>query len=218
MKKKCKVVMLATDEEGSLNLGYGNVLYQGTSLPSDNKHKNQHLYIVSDDEIKEDDYFMSAFYSYLLQNTKEWRDGQESMVKGSSDCSDLKLHKVIATTDSSLWEHDDTVPYPKTKPALPQIPQQFIEYFVSEYNKGNVITEVMVEFGEKHHLRFNGFYEDTKKPYLKTNQDNTINIDVVKDSYSREEVNNLMMQAWITGEANVGKHYSVREKWIEENL
>ena len=57
--------------------------------------------------------------------------------------------KIIATTDTSLnyIEHDDTVPYPKgVQIRLPQPSQQFITKYIEDYNKGNVITDVLVEY------------------------------------------------------------------------
>jgi hypothetical protein len=36
--------------------------------------------------------------------------------------------------------------------------------------------------------------------------------------YTKEEVQILLMQAWINGEANPNKHFSFRETWIENNL
>jgi hypothetical protein len=47
------------------------------------------------------------------------------------------------------------VTFKKTKTSPnPQIPQSFIEHFISEYNKGNVISKVLVEVKETYNIRY----------------------------------------------------------------
>ena len=86
MLKKCKVVMLPTNEKAqiwkSLN---GELYYEEQATGNLVKNANQHLYFLSDEEIKDNDHFMSAFYGYPLHNTQEWRVQQEAMLKKSSD-------------------------------------------------------------------------------------------------------------------------------------
>jgi len=119
MKKKHKIVMLPTEDK------------TGVKLTSGKYDSLKYLYILSDDEIKEGDWFMSAFYSYPIHNTKKWREKQESMVKGSSDCSDLKYHKIIATTDPKLHAGMQRVMRGnEVQNKIPQIPKSLIEYYV----------------------------------------------------------------------------------------
>ena len=86
---------------------------------------------------------------------------------------------------------------------LPSIPQLYIEYFITEYNKGNQIKTVEVELEEDGDDCFTG-----RRSYsynLKLNQNNEISIifqsyllyskalDITKDEkkYSKEEVQEL---------------------------
>ena len=130
MKKTHRIVMLPTEDKVSSVGKYtdtGKLVY---NTPKDiPRGEMQHLYILSDDEIKEGDWFMSAFYSYPIHNTKKWREKQESMVKRSSDCSDLKYHKIIATTDPKLNRYIENYRGEGVDEIFPQIPQSLIEYY-----------------------------------------------------------------------------------------
>lgn len=150
MLKKCKVFMLpsnekATDKNICLNTSYA----PGLTMPlvkgfnevkgTSNKHLQvQHLYFTSDDEIEMGDWCYSEKHKNIDRVTSN-----PVNVNNSNG-----YYKVLATNDSSLWEHDDTVPYPKRRPALPQPSQQFIEKYVEEYNKGQQISDILVEYEE----------------------------------------------------------------------
>ena len=55
--------------------------------------------------------------------------------------------EVLATTDTSLYIHQKETPYlPERVFHLPQPSKQFIEKYIEEYNKGAVITDVLVEY------------------------------------------------------------------------
>lgn len=212
MWNKCKLILVATDEKSNIFKRVSN--YKGefyekpvleftdnqtlidnlhltnsgnASTNALNKTRFFNLIIVSQDTINDNDYFMSAFYSYPLQNTKEWRDKQESMI-GSNNVSDLKFHKIISATGKSL-----TIRYDKrfkdvtiNNNFLPQIPQSFIEQYIIEYNKDNIchISNVLVEYEDN----LNDVHRLEDFEFLKINSDNTINIKTVKDSFSRVEL------------------------------
>ena len=104
---------------------------------------------------------------------------------------------------------------------LPQPSQQFIEKYIEEYNKGNIITDVLIEYELISNEEYfgNTVNPDNDVPYfdekLKINpKDNTITIKKVKDSYTREEILDDIEQSIIQG-LNIGQY---RDKWIEENL
>ena len=82
---------------------------------------------------------------------------------------------------------------------LPQPSQQFIQKYIEEYNRGNIITDVLVEYelisNEEYFL--NTINPDENVPYfdedLKINPKyNTISIKKVKDSYTKEEVDRML--------------------------
>ena len=148
MYKKCKVVMLTT-ENSLINLSNTKDLIITSNelvCKSDLYHTiPQHLYILSDDEIKEGDY-VQTFKS--IPNT-------EMCIHHCKDSGDvlstkeLNCKKTIATTDSSLFKIIKNVGIREKdsmEVSLPYIPQSFIDKYVSEYNKGNKIEEVMVEY------------------------------------------------------------------------
>lgn len=175
--------------------------------------QGQHLYIISDDEIKEGDYHITSDH------------------EGYGD----KKYKIIATTDTSLKIESELNAYYRNgiggANSLPQPSQQFIERFIESYNKGEVITDVLVEYepfvmtsgysilkNDEIKNKNNWIYE------LKVNpKDNTITIKKLKDSWNREELKILFKKH----EKDVIKYInslgpsatpSFNDKWIEENL
>ena len=220
--KKHKVVMLPTEKASDLCLytpqthdvsnnilNYGN--YNQRLYGLDKKPLYQHLYILSDEEIKIGDWGIghakgingigTGYYVFKHDNSNIAK--VNALAEGSK--------KIIATTDKSL--------------GLASPSTSFIEKFVEEYNKDNVITDVMVEYEE------NLIVTQTKpiiqhqgsKPVvvphkietqLKINpKDNTITIKKVKDSWSREEVIDLLTRYNKRCQAPM-----VDTKWISENL
>ena len=184
-------------------------------------HTNkQHLYILSDDKTKEGDWCIQLTLGGYVEN----------LVKvGENDTSKLRK-KIVATTDTSLiigrLIHTENCQFLDEKEfvqkSLPQPSQQFIEKYAESYNSGKPIEEVEVEYEMCETYRMdecNSRFHCCENPdKLKINPNNTINTKLVKDYWTRDEVHNLMMQAWIHGQSKPDCHYMVREKWIEENL
>lgn len=153
------------------------------------------IYITSDDKIEKNDWCMIIDKASSLY-------GEFEQHKGSHSRSD-QWGKIIATTDTSLGfiiprftSGNRGAVDVSEKILLPQPSQQFIEKYIESYNKGEVITDVLVEYKSycKHgnNCPSKGAYDkqhlcnvDYK---IKVNQDNTINIKQVKDSWTREEV------------------------------
>ena len=210
--KEAKVVMLPTNKPSKLG---DLATYQGKSLAKVIKEgvnlKNTtvqfwNLYIISDDEIKEGDWFYNI-HSKIVGRA-EFNFGKDELAK-----------KIIATTNSSLWRPSHK--YASDVILLPQPSQQFINKYIEEYNKGNIITDVLVEYELISNEEYfgNTVNPDNDVPYfdekLKINpKDNTITIKKVKDSYTREEILDDIEQSIIQG-LNIGQY---RDKWIEENL
>ena len=196
MRKPSQVVMLSTNEKASLKLGQNGLLVNNT-FGYDSHFTNQHLYILSDEEIKEGDwcYGMDGIFQY----------------KGKINLPDIELpKKIIATTNKSIFLPDRFPSFIY----LPQPSQSFIEKFVEEYNKGNVITEVMVEYesiGAYANPKYDSDYQ------LKINSDNTINISMPKDSWSREEVRQKLNDYRLYAK-NSNLRIVLFDRWIEENL
>ena len=224
MFKKAKAVMLPTNEPSKI----GNLAtYQGRSLakvikegvkPINTIVQFWNLYIISDDEIKEGDWYIN-----LLQDNTIYQNNIKNYNVNKS-----YFKKIIATTDTSLKiprknSHPNSV-WKLDGALLPQPSKQFIEKYIEEYNKGNVITEILVEYELISNEEYfgNTVNPDNDVPYfdekLKINpKDNTITIKKIKDSYSREEVIELLKD--IASDANRDSDFSFNtNKWIEENL
>ena len=108
--------------------------------------------------------------------------------------------KIIATTDSSLG-YEESIYDPRSKTGgkwilLPQPSQSFIEKYIEQYNKENIITDVMVEYQEYDHDEewsdISGAYETFKLRIKVDSKDNTITIKRIKDTFTREEVIELL--------------------------
>ena len=174
---------------------------------------NQHLYITSDDKMKEGDFY------YCLQSNKICKSNKQDIIVFKRTPEVLvAFKKIIATTDTSL--------------NLPQPSQQFIEEYIEEYNKDNVITNVLVKyehFDELGNYIDNNYHfkGDIWKLKIKA-KDNTITIKKVKDNWCREEIIKLFHQF---GSEATSKQISFNhipsefiadkleiDKWIEKNL
>ena len=177
--KKAKVIMLPTDEvkgDFSKERIYPCLLKHSWMFDKEEKGKLifadsnirtptqlQNLYFLSDDEIKEGDYYLSN-ESNLINNDPEyvvrrcdkinngWLESDSNPGQGDNP---FHSSKIIATTDKFLFFKDKNKS-PKQYMGsyismslgenLPQPSRQFIEKYVEEYNKGNVITDVLVEY------------------------------------------------------------------------
>ena len=201
MEIEAKVHMLPT-EDGVifLNRATGTLV---TSIPNVAKklYPAQHLYITTDEEIKEGDW-------YLMNMKYPTQSASGEVEKGNYD----NCRKIIATTDPRLY----TTCTCALKDShgiecgpLPQIPQSFIE----DYCKAGGIDKVMVEYEE-----WTTMYRGMANYKLKTDSNNCIIIHPVEEKvYSREEVEDLihkfnMEQAgfpWVLNDTL---------KWIKENL
>ena len=118
MQKECNVVMLATDNS-ELYLKPGKKLELTSNRPQYGiKNLNftpQHLYITSDDEIKEGDY---CYKHDLKGNVFKWINTTNPWYKDAK--------KIIATTDKSLIPLFCKI---QTK-NIPQISQSLINQYI----------------------------------------------------------------------------------------
>ena len=232
IKRKCQIVLLPTKNKSNIQLQMNEKLHleNGSSI---SLKSYQHLYITSDEEIKEGDW---------CYNSKRKSIELGKYMIGTNEFIFCK--KIIATTDISLIsineQYFDVNKSRKSavleQKTLPQIPQEFIEAYVKAYNEGNPITEVMVEYeldvckrcngkgteivailGECNCLKCKGKGILSDNINLKVNPDNTINIKSIKDNWSREEVKQLCKLAF-KYHCDNSRTTSLPDKWIEENL
>ena len=198
--KKAKVIMLPTENKSNIGIVYRDVEKTKGKLVlnlkvNDNYKSYINLYIISDDEIEDGDWFINLLDNSIHQATN-WIY--------VSTCK-----KIIATTDTSLIENIEMIGTGSTYLfKLPQPSQQFIEKYIESYNKGEVITDVLVEY-ELENINIHRFEDE-----LKVNpKDNTIIIKKLKNSWNREEV----IELFKLREKTIHNYYT-EEEWIEENL
>ena len=236
MFKKCQVVMLPSNEKAKVG-EYAIMLNSATGISSylscgiiqrengyNMKCDKQHLYFLSDEEeIKEGNWYVNNGVIFRADDKFD---------EGNNPNQNKHNKKIIATTDKLIIGDDKGKSLLGTdlNNYLPQPSQSFIEKFVEEYNKGNVITEVMIEYEEngttcaarrsgKDCYGCQGFCDWEHIFKLKVNtKDNTITIRKVKDSWSRAEAVELVRSF----RRDVIPFGQIDEftlnKWIEENL
>ncbi len=216
--KRAQVIMLPTKEKSN-TIKVNNTLlyYKEKDNPVLGCYQPQHLYIISDEEIREGDWVLCL--DETDSTVMNWNINQciFKHIKGGN-CTQCK--KIIATTDTSLTIKHKYSSYLRDW-NLPQSSQQFIEKFIEEYNKGNIITNVLVEYetlkttANNKHFGEGHIYSITNK--LKINpKDNTITIKKLKDSWNREEVSNLIKL--FANNYQYASNDIGYNKWIEENL
>jgi hypothetical protein len=235
MKKTVKVVMLPTNKKADLRIGKTHgVLHYKNNIFDESLGVYQHLYFLSDEEINEGDWFIHPDSSCFDKECKEVSIGGYEIKQVSKTDEHFVYHevmaisksknikKIIATTDKSfrlteIVKEDGNIKFPYITP-LPQPSQSFIKKFIEEYNKGNVITEVKVEYWAhtEEHIQY------------KINPDNTINIKPKKEEWSREEVIVLLQKLAddidnnyrpYTRDNSIGFDLVNNDgQWIEKNL
>lgn len=229
--KKAQVIILPTEnkQNGSIVKYNGNLEIVYNNLYKHEDYIPQHLHIISDDKIKDGDLVYNNLSGIGRFLHKGEFDETDAIVKYNSEKEEVSedfkyIKKIIATTDKSLNAYrreDDSLTY------IPQPSQQFIEQYIESYNKGEVVNDVLVEYNCVTSTR-TGILDLSKTPswtqtsdseciesMLKINQDNNINIKPFKNSWSREEVEELVYSAMKSR-----NYTSINEfrNWIKENL
>jgi hypothetical protein len=223
MKKKCKVIMLPTNNltfirfNKSLNIISPDISDYGVKV--NNYISCQHLYITSDDKIKEGDWcIMFDDLGNIFSNPQQYKPIEGHILNKG-------LRKIIATTDTSL-----TTPYmtgkrqqeingvPQVKP-LPKLSQELIQAYCNK-----PFDEIEVEYVYRGHFNMPSEHWDC---ILKTDQSNNIITSFIKDSYSREEVIGLFeLLTYEMAQKIIGnrkskypyEHDIIPQDWIKENL
>lgn len=208
MFKKCKVVMLPTEKVTQIYIARtGGLGYYNKPTTYTVPGQGQHLYILSDEEIKEGDWT----YSFQLAIFKN-AFGPLGSVIGSDKFikEELGAKKVIASTDSSL-----ELPRPS-------------DSFIKKYCELGGIDEVRIEYEDvevytrdiPRHLLSPDDRDIIHK--VKVAPDNTITIKKIKDNWNRTEVLDLIESFVLsTHHIPLNKHPERDDainKWIKENL
>lgn len=218
LKLKCKVVILSTEKADCHSLikndagkfwkypmskdAYFTQEYL-KSVPA----TSYHLYLVSDREIKEEDWFIVKDFLHLglIQATKtkqEIEDGEKILYASNKDWyKPSEVIKIEATTDPSL--------------DLPIIPQSFIKKYVEKegkidevYVKTKLVPFTVIEQGEY------TYRSGDDKEVIDTRPDNTVIITKVQDTFTKED----MRQSYLRGKfAEKTKNDLTFEEWFDSN-
>ena len=97
--------------------------------------------IISDDEIKEGDYILNIETNNIFKSDSIEYLESHNIIEDfdkSFYINSKYAKKIIATTDKTLSQTSRT--------EIPQPSQQFIEKYIEEYNKDNIIIDVLVEY------------------------------------------------------------------------
>ena len=121
MKTKCKIIMLPS-EKSSLYLEEHKLRDNKTTMHIPIKPQPQHLYIISDEEIKEDNYYYNDLFDNISQLVKVGLVTNDIIQTLNENKHN---HLIIATTDPTL--------------NLPSIPKEFIQNYIDSHNSGNQI-------------------------------------------------------------------------------
>lgn len=218
MFKEHTVVMLPTNEKARLYIK-GTLKYGSDEVHS----TGQHLYILSGEEIKAGNHFLTDIRNRISDNNgiPIWELKQCLKVLNewifSTDNDGLGYNpywckKIIATTNNSLITGKGLDSFSGIPDCLPQPSLEFIQAYIKAYNKGNVITEVMVEY-ENHALK------EYDKPRVNP-RGNTITIRKLKTSWTREEVEKLCKAAYRQGAKDEvhGGSWFFGNEWVEKIL
>ncbi len=212
--KRAQVIILSTENKQSGKVLWIDSLFSKLEFNYCNYWNNiyhkrvklYHLYIVSDDEIKIKDKVIEQLTdgSFSIFNIDTFNDIHNNGTQ----------RKIIATTDTSLNISEYA---PQLWKYLPQPSQQFIEKFVKCYNKGKIITDVLVEYEE---IVYDTVPYSMKKKLKINPKDNTITIKKLKDSRNREEIIELFKKHNLDLNKNHNLSFiqDFTDKWIKENL
>lgn len=184
------------------DLSYGKNTSQGVFK----YWKPQHLYITSNEEIKVEDYFLADNRDNISENNGNPLWVLCKCTKVNNDwlfCNELKeiglnpdwSKKIIATTDSSISIMGKD--YPKLFfDYYPQPSKQFVQKYIEEYNKGNVIDKVLVEYNKNTYEDWTNLPKMSKEEFntLRIDSHNCITIKPIKTSWSREEIIKLFSE------------------------
>jgi hypothetical protein len=204
MFKTHKLALVPTNEKVEINgsaffLSEFLVLTKNPELVG----KKCELYVLSDDEIGDNEWVYSIHGTPNVQKTEG---------ESYHDRRSFGWQKIIATTNTSL--------------NLPQIPTNFVQQFIEQYNNGIVLENVEVEC--VYTAAPNSSVENHNYFPIKINSDNTINIKPTKTSWSRDEVVELINDAvgashdWSSRNDDIHSLRIIQKQflndWIEKNL
>jgi len=198
MKKRAKVHLLPTnDERAVIGLAADEKTLWFAHSGVGNSYGNKHLYITTDDEIKEGDWCL-----FFWDGMKDGELGQvgsepQQYLPSKGHTLNRNLRKIIATTDPKL--HNTRLKDCPVNPEDNMVSVRGVakpsKEFIEEYCRVGGIDEVDVEYGLFH----DGNFKDNDETHAfkaihkpRVNSHNEITIHPVKDSWTLDELPDLL--------------------------
>ena len=143
------IVMLPTKNKTLLYTKSNGSL---ATMPLDSIGSNQHLYIISNDKLEKNDWCWIKNH-YGEEYVAIFNGKSFDIINNGGNFSPIDYKncakKIIATTNilktGEIYHPQFIIDKSVIEYTLPQIPQSFIEHYITEYNKGNIISKVLVE-------------------------------------------------------------------------
>jgi len=149
------------------------------------------------------------------------------MSRKADDIGRLVAQSLIFTPSDSDYEDNSITVSDNVRINSARPSKEWIRYFIKEYNKGNIIKEVYIEFGRTYTVKnINGRGKTvTYQLSIVLNFDNTVNIKENNPVLSEKAVKQLCWQAYINhlcidGEISIDYANAALEpfeKWYKEN-
>ena len=208
MWKNSSVVMLPTNKIAKIYTS-DDMSYMDNNPTYINKPNGYHLYFTSNEIIKKGDWCICSVdksigrvIKILSHNKSKIKD---IIIRNTTDdilSSENNFKKIIASTDLLLIKETSTMSadsFDQTvytdKEYLPHPSKLFIEDYIINYNKDNIIKKILIDVDDN----------------------NNITIKKIKDSWNREEVIRLCNKAWLKM-PNTSNMLEEFNDWIESNL
>lgn len=238
LNEKAQVLILPTNEKAILYIDNKGI-YSKNRV--DNSILRHNLYFLSDEQIKDSDWFINGNIdssNYKIDRaTKENLDVINNIAKLMSEekfPKNVITKKIIASNDKSLYFQCDCcngtgiIDYSYCITCnggklgnLPEAPPKFIKEYVEEWNKGNIITHVLVDYV----IMNKGYNSPEDYPYheceiLKVDENNYITITKIKNNFTLEDMKKAFEagKKFIATENKIYPQSSDFDKWIEENF
>jgi hypothetical protein len=187
--QKCKVVMLPTEKASKLYIA-GGILFNYEKEREDGigNCQNQHLYILSDEEIKEgEDLIKGEWYINTFR-------GASKPFQNDNLGNNGYLKKIIATTDSEVKIHVGTCfSMEELFKPLPRLSDDFIKAYVKAQGKG--FDKVLVETCSNWKNVERGNPDKYLGEKIKVASDNTITIKPFQEVYVSEKALPFVIEA-----------------------
>lgn len=221
--KECEVVMLPTNDQTQIAKGHDNNRFIYADKPmSDTQNNragymNQHLYILSSEEIKEgEDLIKDAWYINTFR-------GFGKPFQNDNLSNNGYLKQIIATTDILLTDYIKVEGGFGSYNKVPRLSDDFLKDFVKAQGKG--FDKVLVEYIKLEEPTDDGNSKKYIQYDLKIAPDNTITIKPVekeKKDYGIEYLKFIATrfahECRLKGVVSNHETCTLFDKWIKENI